>query len=36
MSTLSRTVPLAELDIAPGDRPPELAGIVNEWARTLP
>jgi hypothetical protein len=36
MSALSRTVPLAELDIAPGDRPPELAGVVNEWARTLP
>jgi len=36
MSTLSRTVPLAELDIAPGDQPPELAGVVHEWARSLP
>jgi hypothetical protein len=36
MSTLAQTVPLAELVLAPGTEPPELAGIVCEWAGGLP
>jgi len=35
MSTLARTVPLAELVIAPGTEPPELARIVRDWAGEL-
>jgi hypothetical protein len=36
MSALARTVPLAELVIAPGNEAPELAGIVRDWAGELP
>jgi hypothetical protein len=36
MSTLARTVSLAQLEIGPGDAPPALAAIVREWAVSLP
>jgi hypothetical protein len=35
MSTLARTVALAELEIGPDDGPPALAGVVREWAGGL-
>ena len=35
MSTLARTVPLAQLEVAPGDGPPALAATVREWAEGL-
>lgn len=35
MSVLAQTVPLVQLEIAPGDRPPALAAIVREWAEGL-
>ncbi len=36
MSALARTVPLAQLEIAPGDAPPALVATVHEWAAGLP
>jgi hypothetical protein len=36
MSTLAQTVPLAELEIGPGDNPPALAAVVLDWAEGLP
>ena len=36
MSTLGRTVSVAELAISPGNGPSALAGIVSDWARGLP
>jgi hypothetical protein len=35
MSALAQTVPLVQLEIARGDRPPALAAIVREWAEGL-
>lgn len=36
MSTLAQTVPLAQLEIAPGDAPPALVATIREWAGGLP
>jgi hypothetical protein len=35
MSALARTVPLVQLEIGPGDRPPAVAAVVREWAEGL-